>query len=113
MVPEAARVPRGPPASRGRDGVPADEASAAGPRLDRQPHDRLADLPAAVLPHGDPAVVLQEMRRDARAASGEILSAVEGPRAVREMPEVQFQRVRRRAARLRYLDGLQRVESLP
>src|SRR5213594_825040 len=113
MVPEAARVPRGPPASRGRDGVPADEASAAGPRLDRQPHDRLADLPPAVLPHGDPAMVLQEMRRDARPASGEILPAVEGPRAVLEMPEVQLQGVRRRAARLRHVDGLERVESLP
>src|SRR6266581_1319809 len=107
MVPEAARVPRGPPASRGRDGVPADEASAAGPRLDRQPHDRLADLPPAVLPHGDPAMVLQEMRRDARPASGEILPAVEGPRAVYAVPEVRLQGVRRRAARVRHLDGLE------
>src|SRR5207244_12372720 len=54
-----------------------------------------------------------EVRRAARPASGEILPAVEGSRAVLEMPEVQLQGVRRRAARLRYLDGLQRVESLP
>src|SRR2546421_413671 len=113
VVPEATRVPRRPPSPGTGDGVPAHPASAARPRLDRQPDDRLADLPPAVLSHGDPAVVLQEMRRDARAASGEILPAVEGPRAVREMPEVQLQRVRRRAARLRHLDGLQRVESLP
>src|SRR5207247_4461482 len=109
----AARVPRRAPTPGPGDGVPADAAPAARPRLDRQPDNRLADLPAAVLPHGDPAVVLQEMRRDARPASGEILSAVEGSRAVLEMPEVQLQGVRRRAARLRHLDGLQRVESLP
>src|SRR5207244_11364616 len=113
LVPEAARVPRRPPTPGPGDGVPADAAPAARPRLDRQPDNRLADLPAAVLPYGDPALVLQEMRRDARAASGEILPAVEGSRAVLEMPDVQLQGVRRRAARVRYLDGLQRVESLP
>src|SRR2546426_236104 len=96
-----------------RDGVPADAAPAARPRLDRQPDDRLADLPAAVLPHGDPALVLQEVRRDARATSGEILPTVEGSGAVREMPEVQFQGVRRRGPRVRHLDGLERVEPLP
>src|SRR5438094_636318 len=113
VVPEAARVPRRPPSPRTRDGVPAHPASAARPRLDRQPDNRLADLPAAVLPYGDPALVLQEVRRDARPASGEILPAVEGSRAVLEMPEVQLQGVRRRGARLRHLDGFQRVESLP
>src|SRR2546426_4673412 len=58
-------------------------------------------------------MVLQEMRRDARAASGKILPAVEGSRTVLEMPEVRLQGVRRRGARLRHLDGLERVESLP
>src|SRR5439155_18281348 len=111
--PEAALVQRRPPAAGAGDGVPRHPAEAARPRLDRQPDDRLADLPAAVLSHGDPAVVLQEMRRDARAASGEILPAVEGPSAVREMPEVQLEGVRRRGARLRHVDGLERVESLP
>src|SRR2546428_10351673 len=53
------------------------------------------------------------MRRDARAASGKILPAMEGSRTVLEMPEVRLQGVRRRGARLRHLDGLQRVESLP
>src|SRR2546428_9320951 len=56
---------------------------------------------------------MQEMRRDARAASGKILPAMEGSRAVREVPEVQLQGVRRRGARLRHLDGLERLESLP
>src|SRR5207247_3016892 len=53
LVPEAARVPRRPPASRRGDGVPADAAPTARPRLERQPADRLADLPASVMPHGD------------------------------------------------------------
>src|SRR3989475_11331866 len=53
------------------------------------------------------------MRRDARAASGKILPAMEGSRTVREVPEVQLQGVRRRGARLRHLDGLERLESLP
>src|SRR5207249_9990199 len=73
VVPEAARVPRRPPSPGTGDRVPADPAPAARPRLDRQPDDRLADLPPAVLSHGDPAVVLQEMRRDARPACGAII----------------------------------------
>src|SRR5947199_9195108 len=52
------------------------------------------------------------MRRDARAASGEVLPAVEGSGAVREVPAVQFQRVRRRGARVRHLDGFERLEPL-
>src|SRR3989442_12243465 len=91
MVPEAARVPRRPPTPGPGDGVPADPAPAARPRLDRPPDDRLADLPFAVLPHGDPALVLQEERRDARAASGEILPTVEGSGPLRERPAEQLQ----------------------
>src|SRR5256885_17175158 len=53
------------------------------------------------------------MWRDARAADGKILPAMEGSRTVLEMPEVRLQGVRRLGARLRPLDGLQRVESLP
>src|SRR3989449_4565340 len=113
VVPEAARVPGRPPPARCRDGVPADAAPAARPRLDRQPDNRLADLPSAVLPHGDPAVVLQAVRGDPRAASGEILPTMEGSRAVREMPEVQLQGVRRRGPGVRHLDGLERFEPVP
>src|SRR5206468_6037870 len=74
-----------------------------------QAEDGIRDL----IVTGVQTCALPILRRDARPASGEILSAVEGSRAVLEMPEVQLQGVRRRAARLRHLDGLQRVESLP
>src|SRR5439155_1263973 len=72
VVPDAARVPRRPPTAGPGGGVPADAAAATRARLDLLSAVRLADLPAAVLPHGEPALVLQEMRRDARPATGEI-----------------------------------------
>src|SRR5207244_12760338 len=78
-----------------------------------RPADGLADRPVAVLTHGDSAVVLQAVWGDPRAASREILSPMEGPRAVHEVPEVQLEGLRRGGARVRHLDGLERFESLP
>src|SRR5439155_20854526 len=62
------------------------------------------DLQASVLSHGDPALVLQEVRRNARAASRKVLPTVEGPCTVLEVPEVRIKRVRGRGPRLRYLE---------
>src|SRR2546426_3595061 len=53
------------------------------------------------------------MRRDSRCDPGETQPTCEGSCASREMPEVQLEGVRRRGARLRHLDGLERVEPLP
>src|SRR5439155_446993 len=113
VVSEAARIPRGSEAPRARDGIPSAAASAAAPRLDGKPDDRLADLQASVLSHRDPTLVLQEVRRDARATSREILPTVEGTCTVLEVPEMWIQRVSGRGPRLRHLDGLECVEPLP
>src|SRR2546428_11637704 len=42
-----------------------------------------------------------------------MIPAMVGDRTVREVPEVQLQVVRRRGARLRHLDGLEQLKSLP
>src|SRR5205807_803828 len=81
--------------------------------LEKAIDDRLADLQASVLSHGDPALVLQEVRRGARATPRKILPALEGPRTIHQVSEVQLEGVRWRGPRLRYLDGLERIESVP